>query len=61
MLLIWTAFVVFVLLLLALDLGVLHRKAHVVKTKEALCWSALWIALALAFTLFIYHGYENHW
>jgi len=37
----WTGFVVFVLLMLALDLGVFHRKAHVVTVKEALGWSAL--------------------
>jgi tellurite resistance protein TerC len=59
--LIWTSFVVFVLLLLALDLGVLHRKAHKVSMKEALWMSALWIAIGLGFTFFVYHGYENHW
>ncbi len=61
MLFIWSGFIAFVLLMLALDLGVFHRKAHVVKTKEALLWSALWIALGLSFTAFIYFGYENHW
>jgi tellurite resistance protein TerC len=58
---IWAGFVAFVLLMLALDLGVFHRKAHVVRVKEALGWSAVWIALALAFSLFVYHAYENHW
>lgn len=52
--LLWVGFNVFVLLMLALDLGVFHRKAHVVKTKEALLWSAVWIALALLFNLGIY-------
>ena len=61
MLLIWLGFIVFVLLMLALDLGVFHRKAHVVGVREALAWSALWIALGLAFSLFVYHGYENQW
>ena len=61
MLLIWAGFVAFVLLMLALDLGVFHRKAHVVRVKEALGWSAVWIALALAFAVFVYHGYENQW
>jgi tellurite resistance protein TerC len=61
MFLIWLGFVVFVLLMLALDLGVFHRKAHVVGVKEALAWSAVWIALGLAFSLFVYHGYENQW
>jgi tellurite resistance protein TerC len=58
---IWTAFICFVLLLLALDLGVFHRKAHVVSVKEALAWSAVWISLALAFTAFVYLGYEHQW
>jgi tellurite resistance protein TerC len=61
MLLIWAGFVTFVLLLLALDLGVFHRKAHVVSVKEALGWSVVWVALALAFSVFVYHGYEHHW
>lgn len=52
--LLWIGFNLFVLLMLALDLGVFHRKAHVVKTKEALLWSAVWIALALLFNLIIY-------
>jgi hypothetical protein len=44
---IWVGFVLFVLALLALDLGVFHRKAHVVDVREALMWSGVWIALAL--------------
>jgi tellurite resistance protein TerC len=58
---IWTGFIVFVLSLLALDLGVFNRKAHVIGVKEALGWSALWIALGLLFSIFIYFAYENHW
>jgi tellurite resistance protein TerC len=58
---IWSGFIAFVLVLLALDLGVFHRKAHVVSVREALGWSAVWISLGLAFSLFVYHGYENHW
>ncbi|HET7293546.1 MAG TPA: TerC family protein [Vicinamibacteria bacterium] len=61
MLLIWSGFAAFVLLMLALDLGVFHRKAHVVGVREALVWSAVWVALALAFSVFVYHGYENQW
>ncbi len=49
--LLWIGFNLFVLLLLALDLGVFHRQAHVVRTKEALLWSAVWIAMALLFNL----------
>ncbi|MCK6558008.1 TerC family protein [candidate division KSB1 bacterium] len=52
--LLWIGFNLFVLLMLALDLGVFHRKAHVVKTKEALLWSAVWIAMALLFNLGVY-------
>ena len=51
---VWVVFNIFVLAMLALDLGVFHRKAHVVKTREALVWSAVWIALALAFNVVIY-------
>ncbi len=47
-------FNVFVLLLLALDLGVFHRKAHVVTMKEALIWSGVWIMLAFIFNAGIY-------
>ncbi|HET9492648.1 MAG TPA: hypothetical protein VFR15_00285, partial [Chloroflexia bacterium] len=45
----WIGFNVFVLAMLALDLGVFHRDAHEVKVKEALVWSAVWIGLALTF------------
>ena len=45
----WLVFNVFVLALLALDLGVFHRKAHEIKIKEALKWSAVWVTLALLF------------
>lgn len=57
----WTGFVAFVLAMLALDLGVFHRKAHVVSVKEAMRWSAFWISLGLLFSVFVYHGYENQW
>ncbi len=50
----WIAFNGFVLLMLALDLGVFHRKAHEVSIKEAGAWSAVWIALALAFNYGLY-------
>ncbi len=57
----WIGFIVFVLFLLALDLGVFNRKAHVIGVKEALGWSALWITLGLLFSVFVYFGYERHW
>jgi tellurite resistance protein TerC len=43
-----------VILMLALDLGVFHRQAHVIQIKESLVWSAIWVILALLFNLGIY-------
>jgi tellurite resistance protein TerC len=57
----WVGFILLVLLMLALDLGVFHRKAHVVTMKEALGWSAVWISLGLSFSVFVYFGYEHQW
>jgi tellurite resistance protein TerC len=53
-LLLWILFNIFILLMLALDLGVFQRKTHVISVKEALLWSAIWIILSLLFNLFIY-------
>jgi tellurite resistance protein TerC len=50
----WGGFTSFVLAMLALDLGVFHRKAHEVRFREALAWSAVWVALALAFNALIW-------
>jgi len=50
----WIGFLVFVLLMLALDLGVFNRKTHVISIKEALIWSGVWIMLAMAFNVLIY-------
>lgn len=50
----WLIFNAVVLSLLALDLGVFHRKVHVISVREALTWSAVWIALSLAFNAVIY-------
>lgn len=47
--------------MLALDLGVFHRRSHVVGFKEALGWSAVWITLGLSFAFLVYHAYELHW
>jgi tellurite resistance protein TerC len=54
----WIEFNLFVLLAVALDLGVFHRKAHKVGIREALLWSVIWIGLALAFGYFVWswHG-----
>ena len=53
--LMWIGFNLFVVVMLALDLGVFHRKQHTVKVKEALIWSAIWITLALVFNVGIYY------
>jgi tellurite resistance protein TerC len=50
----WIGFLAFVLVMLALDLGVFHRQPHVVKVKEALGWSLVWVALAACFGVLIY-------
>jgi tellurite resistance protein TerC len=50
----YLGFTVFVLLLLALDLGVFHRTAHAVSMKEAAAWSVVWVALALLFNAALY-------
>jgi tellurite resistance protein TerC len=50
----YLGFTFFVLLMLALDLGVFHREAHKVSFKEATIWSAVWVLLALAFNLLLY-------
>jgi tellurite resistance protein TerC len=51
----WVGFNAFVLAMLAIDLGVFHRSAHVVSVKEAAIWSAVWVTLALGFNYGIYH------
>lgn len=53
----WVGFLAFVAAMLALDLGVFHRKAHEIRTREALAWSIVWVSLALAFNLGIVHWY----
>jgi len=50
----WIIFIVFVLALLAMDLGVFHRRPHSVGFREAAGWSAFWVALSLAFNLVVY-------
>ena len=58
LLLFWILFNLFVLGMLVLDLGVFHRSAHAVKFREALLWSAMWIALAGIFAgvIYFWHG-----
>lgn len=58
MLAFWIGFNLFVLAVLALDLGIFHKKSEAVTLKNALGWSAVWITLALAFCVLVYfwHG-----
>src|SRR5512139_1025272 len=51
----WVGFNAFVLAMLALDLGVFHRKAHVVSFKESITWTVVWVALALLFNGGVWH------
>jgi tellurite resistance protein TerC len=55
----WITFNLFVLGMLALDLGVFHRKSHEVSVREALTWTAIWISLAMAFNLFVYFHFDK--
>lgn len=55
----WVGFNVFVLAMLALDLGVFHRKAHVVSLKESLTWTFVWVGLALVFNAGVWHYYGS--
>ena len=54
----WIAFNLFVIAMLAIDLGIFHRKAHTVSLKEAAIWSGVWISLALLFNagLYVFRG-----
>ena len=55
----WTVFGAVVTVMMALDLGVFHRKAHEVSVKEALVWTAIWVTLGLAFGAFLYLHYDH--
>ncbi|MFL6248786.1 MAG: TerC family protein [Vicinamibacterales bacterium] len=56
----WIGFAVFVLGVLALDLGVFSRKAHVVRFREALIWTCVWVSLAMIFNAWIYIQFGSH-
>ena len=51
----WIGFHVFVLAMLALDLGVFHKKTHNVSVKESLIWTGVWVSLALIFNYGVYY------
>lgn len=55
----WFAFVAFLILMLALDLGVFNKKQHVISVKEALITSAVWVALSLAFNAVVFYLWDH--
>jgi tellurite resistance protein TerC len=57
----WILFLALILAFLALDLGVFHRKSHVVGTREALAWSVAWIVLAFGFSVVVRLAYDAGW
>ncbi len=57
----YIGFVVFILAMLALDLGVVNRKAHVIRPRESLLFTAFTVALALGFAGCVYWMYQNNW
>lgn len=57
----WIGFIAFVLALLAIDLGLLHRSAQTVSTRSALRWVAFFVVLALMFNVAVYFIYHHNW
>jgi tellurite resistance protein TerC len=57
----WIGFLALVSFFLALDLGVFNRKDHEVSMREGLLWSLVWVCTSLAFSVFVYIAYDNHW
>ena len=57
----WVGFNILIFILIAIDLGLLHKKSHVISVKEALIWSAGWIFISLTFNVGIYFwfGYDS--
>src|SRR5713226_5416776 len=53
--LLWVGFTMFIVAMLALDIGLFHRKAQVIGMREALGWTAVWITLALAFNVGVWY------
>ena len=54
---VWLGFAALVVVVLVIDLGIFNREAHVVKPREALIWTGVWVALALAFNVFVWQSY----
>lgn len=58
---IWILFILLVFGLLALDLGIFHKKDHKVSMKESLIWTSIWVSAAMLFGIAIYWIYETNW
>jgi tellurite resistance protein TerC len=57
----WIGFIILICIFLALDLGVFNRRPHAITGREALGWTAIWIAVSLLFAIFVYFAYEKAW
>lgn len=57
--LIWSAFLLFIFIMVALDLGVFHRKVEAPSVRDALIWTVVWVSLSLLFNIVVYYLYEN--
>lgn len=58
---VWILFMAAIALLLAFDLGVLNRKAHVLSLKETTIWTTFWVVLGLGFSIGVYFIYQHSW
>lgn len=58
---VWIVFIALVIVLMAIDLGVFNKKAHIPSAKEAIYVTLGWVCLALVFNVFVYFAYENKW
>jgi tellurite resistance protein TerC len=56
---VWPLFIIFILLFLALDLGIFNKNPHIISSKEAGIWTAIWVTLSFAFSGVIYWLYLN--
>ncbi|MGB5553758.1 MAG: TerC family protein [Flavobacteriaceae bacterium] len=56
---VWIVFIALIIVFLALDLGVFHKEEHVIKSKEAGIWTAIWVTIALGFSGVIYWLFSN--
>jgi len=59
--LLWIIFIVLICFFLALDLGVFNKNPHIITTREALGWTALWVSISLLFSIVVYFAYELNW